>query len=210
MGFWSRYALPRIVESACKSREILEERRRWVPRARGRVLEVGVGSGLNLAFYDRGQARAVVGIDPSAELLARAARRADAASVPVELVRAPAEALPFDDGSFDSVLVTYTLCSVDDPLRALSEIARVLAPSGELFFVEHGLAPDADVVRWQRRITPAWSRLGGGCRLDRDLPAELDAAGFDADLSAAYGEGPRWLSYTFQGSARRRAPTSTS
>lgn len=208
MGFWSRYALPRIVESACKSREILEERRRWVPRARGRVLEVGVGSGLNLAFYDRGQVRAVVGIDPSAELLARAARRADAASVPVELVRAPAEALPFDDGSFDSVLVTYTLCSVDDPLRALSEIARVLAPSGELFFVEHGLAPDADVVRWQRRITPAWSRLGGGCRLDRDLPAELDAAGFDADLSAAYGEGPRWLSYTFQGSARRRAPTS--
>jgi len=208
VGFWSRYALPRIVESACKSREILEERRRWVPRARGRVLEVGVGSGLNLAFYDRGQVRAVVGIDPSAELLARAARRADAASVPVELVRAPAEALPFDDGSFDSVLVTYTLCSVDDPLRALSEIARVLAPSGELFFVEHGLAPDADVVRWQRRITPAWSRLGGGCRLDRDLPAELDAAGFDADLSAAYGEGPRWLSYTFQGSARRRAPTS--
>ncbi len=210
MSLWSRYALPRIVESACKSREILDERRRWVPRAHGRVLEIGVGSGLNLAFYDPDAVRAVTGIDPSSELLATAGRRARDARVPVELVRAPAEELPFPDASFDSALVTYTLCSVDDPLRALSEIARVLAPSGELLFVEHGLAPDADVVRWQRRITPAWRRLGGGCRLDRDLPAELDAAGFDADLSAAYGEGPRWLSYTFQGSARRRGPSSRS
>ncbi len=203
MSFWSQHVLPRLVESACKSREILEERRRWVPEARGRVLEVGVGSGLNLAFYDPARVERVTGVDPSPELLAKCAPRARAAEVPVTLVETHAERLPFDHGAFDTVLATYTLCSVLDPARVLAEVRRVLAPGGELLFVEHGLAPDADVRRWQRRLTPAWSRCGGGCRLDRELPRELRDAGYRVDeLRAHYGEGPRVLSYTFEGRAR--------
>ncbi len=205
MGLWSKYVLPRLVESACKSLEILEERRRWVPRAHGRVLEIGVGSGLNLAFYDRERVESVTGVDPSSELLTTCEARASQAPVPVALVRSKAEALSFPDGTFDSAIVTYSLCSVEDPARVLEEVRRVLVPRGELFFVEHGLAPDPDPRAWQRRLTPAWRRLGGGCRLDRDLERELRAGGFIVDeLVAAYGEGPRWLSYTYQGVARSR------
>lgn len=203
MSFWADRVLPHLVEKACRSRAILEERRRWVPRARGDVLELGVGSGLNLAFYDAAKVARVTGIDPSAPLLARAAARASEAPVPVELIRGRAEELPFPDRSFDSAVVTYSLCSVDDPARALAELRRVLRPGGELVLVEHGLARDPGTRRWQRWITPVWRRVGGGCRLDRDMAAILRDAGYRAaDLSADYTEGARWLSYTFQGIAR--------
>ncbi len=203
MSFWADRVLPHLVEKACRSETILEERRRWVPRAHGHVLELGVGSGLNLAFYDPANVVKVTGIDPSAPLLARAAARASEAPVPVELIRGRAEELPFPDRSFDSAVVTYTLCSVDDPARVLAELRRVLRPGGELVLVEHGLARDAGTRRWQRWLTPAWRRVGGGCRLDRDMAAILRDAGYhSADLSADYTEGSRLLSYTFQGTAR--------
>lgn len=203
MGLWSKHVLPRLVESACKSREILEERKRWVPEARGRVLELGIGSGLNLAFYDASQVESVTGVDPSPELLAKCAPRARDAKVPVTLVEGHAEHLDFAQGAFDTVIATYTLCSVLDPARVLAEVRRVLAPGGEFLFVEHGLARDASVRAWQRRLTPAWSRCGGGCRLDRALPDTLREAKFAIDeLREHYGEGPRLLSYTFQGRAR--------
>jgi ubiquinone/menaquinone biosynthesis C-methylase UbiE len=203
MSFWADRVLPHLVEKACRSRVILEERRRWVPRAHGDVLEIGVGSGLNLAFYDAAKVGKVTGIDPSAPLLARAAARVSEAPVPIELIRGHAEALPFPDRSFDSAVVTYSLCSVDDPARALAEVRRVLRSGGELVFVEHGLARDAGTRRWQRWLTPIWRRIGGGCRLDRDMAAILRDAGYhSADLSADYSEGMRWLSYTFQGTAR--------
>jgi len=203
MSFWADRVLPRLVEKACRSPVILEERKRWVPRAHGEVLEVGVGSGLNLAFYDAARVGKVTGIDPSAPLLGRAAARASEAPVPVELIRGRAEALPFPDRAFDSAVVTYSLCSVDDPARALAEVRRVLRPGGELVFVEHGLARDAGTRRWQRWLTPIWRRVGGGCRLDRDMAAILRDAGYHAaDLSADYTEGARWLSYTFQGVVR--------
>lgn len=203
MGFWATRVLPGLIEKACRSRTILGERRRWIPRAHGSVLELGVGSGLNLAFYDPGQVSRVTGVDPSAPLLQRAAPRAAQAPVPVELVEAPAERMPFDPGTFDSAIVTYSLCSMDDPARALAEVRRVLRPGGELVFVEHGLAPDAGTRRWQRRLTPIWRRVTGGCRLDRDLPAMLRDAGFAVDeLTAGYTGTVRWLSYTYQGTAR--------
>lgn len=203
MSLWADRVLPHLIEKACRSSAILEERQRWVPRAHGEVLELGVGSGLNLAFYDRARVAKVTGIDPSAPLLARAAPRARAAAVPVELIAGSAEALPFADRAFDSVVVTYTLCSIDDPVRALAEVRRVLRPGGELVFVEHGLARDRGTQRWQRALTPMWRRVGGGCRLDRDVPAILRDAGFAVDeLSADYTEGARWLSYTFEGTAR--------
>lgn len=204
-SWWERRILPFLVEKACRSAEILEERKRWIPRAHGVVLEIGVGSGLNLAFYDPGRVTRVVGIDRSAELLQRARARAASAPVPVELMLAPVEQLPFADRSFDAAVVTYTLCSVDDPSRALAEIHRVLRPGAELIFVEHGLAPDAGPRRWQHRLTPAWSRIGGGCHLDRDIAGLLRDAGLHSDdLETSYSDGPRWLSFTYQGTARAR------
>jgi ubiquinone/menaquinone biosynthesis C-methylase UbiE len=192
--------LPHLVEKACRSKVILEERKRWVPRAHGDVLELGVGSGLNLAFYDAAKVAKVTGIDPSAPLLMRAASRASTAPVPVELLRGRAEHLPFPDRAFDSAVITYSLCSVDDPARALAELRRVLRPGGDLVLVEHGLAPDAATRRWQRWLTPVWRRIGGGCHLDRDIAAILRDAGYRADdLHAGYADGARWLSYTFEG-----------
>lgn len=203
MSLWADHVLPHIVEKACRSSAILEERKRWVPRAHGHVLELGVGSGLNLAFYDASKVSKVTGIDPSAPLLARAASRASTAAVPVELLRAHAERLPFPDRMFDSAVITYSLCSVEDPARALAELRRVLRPGGELVFVEHGLARDAATRRWQRWLTPAWRRVGGGCHLDRDIAAILRDAGYRSlDLHADYADGARWLSYTFEGTAR--------
>jgi ubiquinone/menaquinone biosynthesis C-methylase UbiE len=202
MSWYARRVLPWVIDKACRSSEIREERERWVPRARGQVLEIGVGSGLNLAFYDRNRVERVIGIDPSAQLLARASERAKTAPVPVELVTGSAELVPFPDASFDSILTTYTLCSVDDVPRVLGELRRVLRPNGELIFVEHGVAPDPGPRRIQRLLTPAWSRFGGGCRLDRDVPAVLAAARFvSSDLTTGYTNGRRWLSYTYTGTA---------
>lgn len=203
MSLWADRVLPHLIEKACRSSAILEERTRWIPRAHGDVLELGVGSGLNLALYDQRRVAKLTGIDPSRALLARARSRVAESPVPVELVEAAAERLPFADRSFDSVVVTYTLCSVDDPLRALAEVRRVLRPGGELFFIEHGLAPDARTRRWQRWLTPMWRRVGGGCRLDRDVAAVLRDAGFHSDdLSASYADGASFLSYTYEGTAR--------
>jgi ubiquinone/menaquinone biosynthesis C-methylase UbiE len=201
---WDRRVLPWLVEKSCRSRTILEERQRWVPRASGEVLELGVGSGLNLGFYDPARARAVVGIDPSPELLAQARTRADLAPLPVELVLAAAERLPFDAGRFDSALVSYTLCSVTDPAVALAEVRRVLRPGAPLYFVEHGRSDRPRTRAWQARITPLWRRLGGNCHLDRDIAQLLRDAGFAlAELEAAQVPGGgRLTSFTYQGVAR--------
>lgn len=203
MGLWADHVLPRLIEKACRSRTILAERRRWIPRAHGEVLELGVGSGLNLPFYDPGRVARVTGIDVSRPLLRRAGPRAREAPVPVELVEASAESLPFDAASFDSVVVTYALCSMEDPARAAAEARRVLRDGGDLMFVEHGRAPDRRTRWWQRLLNPLWRRISGGCRLDRDMPAVLRAAGFELDeLTAGYSGMVRWLSFTFEGSAR--------
>lgn len=175
-----------------------------VPRAEGRVLEVGVGTGLNLRFYEPARVREVVGIDPSAPILERARQRLPDARVPVSLVRASAELLPLDAARFDSIVLTYTLCSVARPAAALAEMRRVLRPGGRLSFVEHGVSPDASVERRQQRITPPWRRVGGNFHLTRDVARELTTAGFDLEESKAgyAGDGMRWLSFTYEGVAR--------
>jgi ubiquinone/menaquinone biosynthesis C-methylase UbiE len=205
MSFWNDRVLPLLIEKACRNHVIREERKRWIPQAHGRVLELGVGSGLNLPFYDAARARSVTAIDPSAALLAKARPRASAAAVPVELLQARAEKLPFADNSFDSAVITYSLCSIPEPAAALTELRRVLIPGGELYFAEHGRAPDADARRWQDRLTPLWSRVSGGCQLNRDPFASLEQAGFGLDQRLSqYSEGPRWLSFGYQGKASSR------
>jgi ubiquinone/menaquinone biosynthesis C-methylase UbiE len=201
-GFYGRRVLPRIIDLVMRNRLATEKRRRLVPLARGRVLEVGIGSGLNLPHY--GDAvRRVVGVDPSIELWRLGRRRTPAAGVRVDFVAAAAERLPFADRGFDTVVLAWTLCSVGDPRAALGEIRRVLAPEGCLLFVEHGLAVDPDVQRWQRRLTPLWSRLGGGCHLDRAVADLLGEAGFVFEqLDQGHVEGPQVFSYSYRGIAR--------
>jgi ubiquinone/menaquinone biosynthesis C-methylase UbiE len=208
---WEKWVLPTLIEKACRSRTILEERRRLVPRASGRVLEIGVGSGLNLPFYDASAVDTLTAIDPSEELLERAEERAKASPLSgrITLRRASAEQLPLDDESVDTAVMTYTLCSVGDPAQVLSELRRVLRPGGSLLFVEHGLSNEARIARWQQRVTPLWRRFSGNCHLDRDTPCALRDAGFELpELSAGYTEGiVKALSYTTEGRARRPGAT---
>jgi ubiquinone/menaquinone biosynthesis C-methylase UbiE len=166
------------------------------------VLEIGMGSGLNLAFYDAGRVERVCGLDPAVELQERSRVRAGASGVPVELLTGSAEEIPFDDASFDTVLTTFTLCSIPDVARALREMRRVLRPAGTLLFAEHGLAPDAGVARWQNRLNPAWLLISRGCNMNRPIAALIDEAGFAVDrVETLYLPGPRVLGYNYWGAA---------
>jgi ubiquinone/menaquinone biosynthesis C-methylase UbiE len=204
MGFYTRHVLPRLLDLSCGMKPVRKQREKVVPRAHGRVLEVGIGSGLNLAHYDRERVSALIGLEPSPEMRRIAERRARAAGIDVQWLGLEAERIPLPDRSIDSIVVTYTLCTIDDAAAALCEMRRVLAPGGALLFSEHGRAPDPKVARIQDRLTPYWQRIGGGCRLNRDIPALLGAAGFElAELETMYLPGaPRAMGYTFWGSAR--------
>lgn len=203
MGVYQRRLLPWLTDLAMRGEALAPYRRQAVDGLRGNVLEIGIGSGLNFAFYGAGSA--VVGIDPSAALLAKAAARSEASGLDVRLIRASAEALPLACGVFDAALLTWTLCSIPDPAAALGEIRRVLKPGGELRFVEHGRAPEPGVRRWQNRATPTWKRITGGCHLNREIDALLAAAGFElTELVTAYAPGPKILTYFYTGRARAR------
>src|SRR5260370_4346752 len=203
MGIYNRFILPQVIELAMRQKNFAPFRERVVGPARGRVLEVGIGSGLNLASY-RPCAEEVYGVDPSTELLAKASNRLNTARIPVKLVEGSCEKLPFDDRSFDTVVITFTLCSIPDAALAVREMRRVLRPEGELRFVEHGQAPDPSVVRWQDRLTPVWKRLGGGCHLNRKIDGLIKAGGFRIErLGADYlKSAPRPFSFIYGGSAR--------
>ncbi|HKK93201.1 MAG TPA: methyltransferase domain-containing protein [Longimicrobiales bacterium] len=204
MGLYSKYVLPRLIHLACGSRPITRQRAKIVPRASGRVLEIGIGSGLNLPFYDPARVTEVLGLDPAPELTDRARRAAHGVPMNVEFVSASAEEIPLEAASFDTVVVTYTLCSIPDVSSALAEMRRVLRPGGSLLFCEHGRAPDASVERWQNRIDPLWKRLAGGCHLSRDIPALLRASGFETvDLESTYIPGWRPASFNYWGAAGR-------
>ncbi len=203
MGFYDRYLFPRCLHLVMRGRKFAEQRRRIVPAAVGRVLEIGFGSGLNLPFYGP-QVRMVVGLDPSAALLALAGRRLANTPFVIELVNRPAEEIPYEDGSFDTVLTTWTLCSIAEAPRALAEMRRVLKPGGKLLFLEHGRAPDPAVLRLQQRFTPIWQRVAGGCRLDRAIDDLVRGAGFRIErLETGYMiRGPRPWTWHYRGAAR--------
>lgn len=201
-GWYERRLLPWLLDLACGIRPVWRQRQKVVPLATGRVLEIGIGTGLNLEHYDRTRVGQVVGLDPGVQMHPLARRRASVAGIAVQLVALSAERIPFEDGAFDTVLVTYTLCTIPDPVAALKEMRRVLKLSGRLIFCEHGLARDASVRAWQHRLTPAWSKVAGGCQLDRDIPGLLQQAGFRCvDLQTGYLPGPRPLTYNYWGVA---------
>lgn len=202
MNLYERWILPRLLDLAMRNKEATRFRARLIPQARGATLEVGIGSGLNLPFYGESVER-LFGVDPSEALLRMARKRARGAAIPIEFIAHPGEALPLADASVDTAVFTFTLCTIPDPLKALREARRVLKPSGELLFAEHGLAPDEGVQRWQRRLNPLWRRVAGGCNLDRKIDELIGAAGFRlAGLQTEYAKGPRPMSYVYSGRAR--------
>lgn len=200
-NWYERNVLPWLIDFACGMKSVGEQRMKVIPQARGRVLEIGIGTGLNLPFYDSGRVIELVGVEPSLRMHRLALQRSRAARLPVELVGITAERLPLADAVFDTVVSTYTLCTIPDPVAALREVRRVLAPGGRLLFSEHGRAPDESVRKWQARIQPFWSPLAGGCKLDRDIPAILKEAGFDPQVQSMYIPGPRIVSYHYWGEA---------
>ncbi len=202
MGFYAKHILPHVIDLAMRKPAATRLRAEWIPRARGGVLEVGIGSGLNLPFYtDR--VRRVYGLDPSAELQQMAQTRATGLPFQVEFMRQPAERpIPLLSGTIDTVVLTWTLCSVDDPGLALDEIRRVMKTDGRLVFIEHGSAPDIRVRTWQHRMTPWWKRLAGGCHLNRQVRTVLAHNGFEClDCEDGYLPGPRPLMFTYRGVA---------
>ena len=204
MGFYEKHVLPRVINCACGTKPIRKQREKVVPRAGGTVLEIGIGTGLNLPFYDAGRVERLIGLDPSEKSWELAGKRAAHLDFDVEFIGLPGEQIPLEEDSVDTVLVTYSLCTIPDPVSALQGMARVLRRGGELIFCEHGEAPDDGVRRWQERVNPLWCRLLGGCNLNRDIPGLLRAGGFDiVDMESMYLPGtPRFAGYNLWGSAR--------
>jgi SAM-dependent methyltransferase len=201
VGFWGERILPRLVDRALSTDEVNARRRLACQELHGRVLEIGFGSGLNLRYYPQAVAE-VLAVEPSDLAWRLAQPRIQRLAVPVRRAGLAGERLELVDGSVDAALSTYTLCTIPDVHAALLEVRRVLRPGGRLHFVEHGLAPEPSVQRWQHRIHPLHSRLGGGCHLDRPIDRLIVAAGFTlAGLDREYGTGPRWFSYIYRGRA---------
>jgi len=203
MSWYDQHILPWLIDIACGLPMVQHKRRALVPQARGRVLEIGMGTGRNLPFYDRQQVSQLVGVDPALQMHRLAQRRSQKAGLNVELVGLSAERLPLPDDSFDTVVCTYTLCSIPDPAAALHEVRRVLKHGGQFLFCEHGRAPDPAVARWQNHLQPLWMPLAGGCHLDRDVPLLLRDAGLNAQVDQGYIAGPRPLAYHYWGQARK-------
>lgn len=202
MNLYDRYLLPTLIDLLCGIKPVQRQRAKLVPRAQGRVLEIGIGTGRNLPFYDKSRLAQLYGLDPALQMHRKARQRMHEAGIEVELLDLPAEKIPMPDASFDTVITTFTLCTIPDAVAALREMRRVLKPGGRLLFCEHGTAPDASVRRWQDRLTPLWKPIAGGCHLNRDIPALLREGGFHIeDMEQLYLPGPRPLTYNYWGSA---------
>jgi ubiquinone/menaquinone biosynthesis C-methylase UbiE len=203
MGLYQKCVLPRLIELAMRNDLLDGYRRSVIGPARGLVLEIGVGPGLNLPLYGPAVDH-VRAIDPSPELLRSARDRGTGALAPASLLQASAEQLPFADEVFDTIVMTWTLCSIPHPVGALTEMRRVLRPGGRLLFVEHGLSPEPRIAHWQRWLTPCWKRIGGGCHLDRKMDALIRGAGFGLDvIETGYMKGPKPWTFMYQGSATK-------
>ena len=202
MSLYHKWIIPWLVDLSMRNREAMRYRSQVVPQACGTVLEIGIGSGLNLPFYGPGVER-LYGLDPSEELLKMARKKSGAIACPVDFLACPSEEISLDDGSVDTVVTTWTLCTIPDPIKALNEMRRVLKPGGILLFAEHGLAPEPRVQGRQQWLNPLWSRITGGCNLNRKIDELIQASGFRiVELKMEYADGPRAMSYVYSGQAQ--------
>ena len=206
MGFYDKHILPHFLNCACGSKPIKYQREKVVPMAEGLVLEVGIGSGLNIPYYDAAKVDKILGLDPSEELNRMALKVAEDKGIPVEFILSGAEAMPLPDNHVDTVLVTFAMCTIPEVAAANKEMLRVLKPGGKMIFCEHGLAPDTNVSKWQSRIDPIWGKIAGGCHLNRDIPGLITAAGFEIEaMEQMYlPSTPKFAGYNYWGTAVAR------
>lgn len=206
MGFYDKHILPHFLNCACGSKPIKYQREKVVPMAEGLVLEVGIGSGLNIPFYDAAKVERILGLDPSEELNRMALKVAEEKGIPVEFILGGAEDMPLPDNHVDTVLVTFTMCTIPEVAAANKEMLRVLKPGGKMIFCEHGVAPDVGVLKWQNRIDPIWGKIAGGCHLNRDIPSLIEDAGFKIKtMEQMYlPRTPKFAGYNYWGTAVAR------
>jgi ubiquinone/menaquinone biosynthesis C-methylase UbiE len=206
LGFYNKYILPKFLNCACGTKPINFQRDKIVPLAKGIVLDVGIGSGLNIPFYNKSKIDHLYGLDPSDELLKIAKTIAEKHELEIEFLECGAEAIPLPDNSIDTVLITYTMCTIPDVELSNLEIMRVLKPEGQLLFCEHGLAPDKNIVKWQRRINPIWNKIAGGCNLNRDIPKLITSSGFKIlNMEEMYlPSTPKFAGYNYWGVAKKQ------
>ena len=205
MGLYDKYILPKFLNCACGSKPINIQRQKVVPLAKGKVLDIGIGSGLNIPFYNSDKIDKVIGIDPSHELIDLAKELANDSKASIELIIGSAESIPYPDNFFDTVLVTYTMCTIPNVAIANKEMWRVLKDDGRLIFCEHGLAPDKKISKWQNRIDPFWGKIAGGCHLNRDIQKLITDAGFSFEsLDKMYiPSTPKFAGYNYWGIGKK-------
>lgn len=203
MKIYENYVLPHLIHFLCSTEPVQKQREKVIPQAEGRVLEVGMGSGLNLAFYNRDKVDFIWGLEPSEGMRKKAQKNLQATDIRVDWLDLPGEEIPLDDNSADTVVLVYTLCTIPDWVRALEQMRRVLKPAGKLIFCEHGQAPDPGPQKWQERLNPVWKKIAGGCHLNRPIPSLLEQGGFRLKgMEADYlEEMPKFAGYTYWGSA---------
>ncbi len=202
MGIYDKYLLPKLVHLTCGQVPTMRQREKVVPLAVGRVLEIGIGSGLNIPFYDARRVEHLWGLDPSPEMWSIAKKNAAEHHLDAEFIQSGAESIPLENNSADTILMTFTMCTIPDIHMALDEVKRVLKPSGKLIFCEHGTAPDENIRRWQNRLNPVWKKLAGGCNLNRSIPVILEQAGFkSADMQTMYLPGWKPATFNYWGTA---------
>lgn len=199
--WYERNLLPYLLDLSCSLSPIRKQRMKVIPLAWGQVLEIGIGTGLNMPFYDLARVKMIVGVEPALRMHRLAMKRSRQAGLEVKLIGLSAEQIPVEDASFDTVVCTYTLCTIPDPIAALKEMRRALKPGGKLLFSEHGKSPDINVFKWQTRLQPYWRKVAGGCLLNRDIPSLLGEAGFHPNVQSSYIPGPKILSYHYWGEA---------
>ena len=205
LSLYNKYILPKFLNCACGSKPINYQRQKIVPLAKGKVLDIGIGSGLNIPFYNSDKIDKVIGIDPSHELIELAKELANDSKASIELVIGSAESIPYPDNFFDTVLVTYTMCTIPNVAIANKEMWRVLKDDGRLIFCEHGLAPDKKISKWQNRIDPFWGKIAGGCHLNRDIQKLITDAGFSFEsLDKMYiPSTPKFAGYNYWGVGKK-------
>lgn len=202
-NLWEKYAVPRLITYGCSQPAVMKDRSRIVPKAQGDVLELGCGGGINLQFYDPAKIDSLTGLDPSAELLDYTREEAQKRHINMRILDGIGEAMPFADASFDTIVTTFTLCSVQDGKQVLKEMRRVLKPGGTILYLEHGRAPDAGPAKWQRRIEPVWKHIAGGCHLHRPVSKLFEQEGFSVRANEGHyaPKTPRWLGWMEFGEA---------
>lgn len=205
MGFYEKHLLPPLLSAAMGAKPIRYQRKKVVPRAEGRVLEIGFGAGHNLPYYDPSKVSHLWALEPSLDMRKRAAERVANSPLEIEFLDLPGEQIPLENEEADNILITYTMCTIPDVMKALAEMRRVLRPQGRMFFCEHGEAPDENVLRWQKRIEPVWKVIGGGCHLARPIPKLIAGSGFRVlDMETMYlPSTPHFAGFNYWGSAAK-------